>query len=89
MDSQQQQNESHDEKPIIRIEGPSYVETQWTVSVSIGPHQKTFYAETEAEAQQLTEQYIDHQIAELEQFRSRLRELLSKPKRNPWPGSEG
>ena len=87
-DGIQPQNDPHNGKPIIHIEGPSYAENQWTVSVSIGPHDETFYSETE-EAQRLLEQYIDREIAELEKFRSRLRELLTKPKRNPWPDQEG
>lgn len=88
MKDQQQQDELHEEKPIIHIEGPSYTETQWTVSVSIGPHHRTFYGETEEEAHKQMEQYIDQQITELEKFRSRLRELLGKPKRNLWPDKE-
>lgn len=88
MDSQQQQNAPRNGKPIIHIEGPSYVETQWTVSVSIGPNHETFYGETEEEAQQQMEQYIDQQIAELEIFRTRLREILKKPKKSPWPDPE-
>ncbi len=56
MDSQQQQNGSQDEMPLIRICGPNFTVTQWTVRVGIGPHQKTFYTETEEEAQQQMEQ---------------------------------
>src|ERR1700682_3746624 len=35
-ESQQQQNDAHEEKPLIHIEGPGYSVTHWTVSVSIG-----------------------------------------------------
>lgn len=85
MGSQQQQNDSHEEKPLIQIEGPSFTEEQWTISVSIGPNHRTFYGKTEEEAREQMERHTDQQIAELEKFRTRLRNILSQPKRDPWP----
>src|SRR6266849_1887507 len=85
MESQQHQNDAQDEKPLIQIEGPSYREEQWTISLSIGPNHRTFHGKTEEEAREQMEQHLDHQIAELERFRTRLRNILSQPKRDPWP----
>jgi demethoxyubiquinone hydroxylase (CLK1/Coq7/Cat5 family) len=87
MESQQQQNDLHEEKPLVQIEGPNFSEEQWAISVSIGPNQKTFYGKTEEEAREQMEKHLDQQIAELEKFRTRLRNILSRPKKDPWPDS--
>ena len=82
-----QQDDLHEEKPLVQIEGPSYTEEQWAISVSIGPDHRTFYGKTKEEAQEQMEQHLDQQIAEIERFRTRLRGILSQPKKDPWPDS--
>lgn len=79
----QQQNDLYEEKPLVQIEGPSYIEEQWTIRVSIGPNDKTFYGKTREEAQEQMEQHLDQQIAEIERIRTRLRGILSQPKKTP------
>lgn len=83
----QQQNNTHEENPIIQVEGPSYKEEQWTIRVSIGPNDRTFYGKTKEEAQEQMEQHLDQQIAEIERFRIRLRGILGQPKKDAWPDS--
>lgn len=88
MDNQQQYNEPYEEKPLIQVVGPSYKDEQWTVSVAIGPKHTTLYGKTEEATREQMEQYLDQQIAELEKARTRLRELLERPKKNLWPDHE-
>jgi hypothetical protein len=83
---EREQNKEHSqEQSLIQIEGPNYIEAQWTVVINIGPKHQTLYAQTEQEAYEQIEQHLDQQIAEIEASRKQLRALLNQPKKHPWP----